>query len=182
MIKLKDLKPTIFTELEKIVPQNKVFEIIGTGAEIDDLYLFMYGERYTADNLDSTKSAQYIKTIYADKWDNAYTLINGMNDILPDLGSKETKTTTHNYKYTDTINDVDNVPVFDSTETGLNNENNRTLVHNETGTDGINEKIENTDKRNIYNFNASWEYLRKNWLNDIVFNDVNVILTMSIHN
>lgn len=182
MIKLNDLKPTIFVELEKLCPNNKVFQVIGTGEEIDALYLFMYGERYTTDDLDSIKSAQYIKTIYADKWDRAYDLVNAMDDILPDLGSKETKTTTHRYKYTDTINDVDNVPVFDSTETGLNSENNRTLTHDETGESGVNERIENTDKRNIYNFNASYEYLRKNWLNDIVFTDVNTILTMSIHN
>lgn len=182
MIKLKDIKPTIFTELEKIIPTNKIFDVFGSGEELDNLYLFSFGERYTTDDLDSIKTAQYIKTIFSDKWDSAYALINGMNEILPDLGSKETRTTVHNYKYTDTIKDTDSVPTFDSTDNSLENENNRTLIHNETGADGTNEKIENIDKRNIYNFNVSYEYLRKNWLYDIVFNDVNNLITMLIHN
>lgn len=182
MTKLNEIKPSIFAELEKIAPDNNLFVVFGTGEELDNIYLYEYGERMTNDDLNSIKTAQYIKTIYLDRWDKAFELFSASDKTLPNIGSQETETTTHKLQYTDTITDTDIVPSFDSTENNIDRLNDRTLTHNEVTDGNINERVRIKDKQSLYNFNTSFEYLRKNYLNDIVFHDVNTLITMYIHN
>lgn len=184
MIKLNTLEPLpdIFNQLEVINPNLKIFEIIGNGTELDSLYLALYGERYTTDTLDSEKSAKFINMLYAKKWDNAYTLIESTDMILSDLGSKDIETVTKKYKYTDTIKDVDSLPAFDDTELNVDTQNDRQLSHDEITDDNVNETVTVKDKKDMDGFNKSYEYLMKNWIYDIVFTDVNSLITLSIHN
>lgn len=182
MITINDLKPTIFTELEKIAPNLKLFEIIGSGQELDDLYIFKYGNRLTSDNLDSAKTANYMKMLYSGAWDSAYYLFQGTQNILPDLGRSDIKTIIHQYKYTDSTNDVNAVPSFDSTELNTETQRDSTFTHDTISGDNVDKTTETNDNKDINDFQKSYEFLMLNWVDDIIFNDVNRFITMYIHN
>lgn len=177
MIQLKNLNPlpTIFSEMEKINPDCKIF-VLCNGSDLDDLYLAMYGGRFTTDNLDSAKTAKYINMLYAKNWDNAFNLFNASGEIMGELGATKSTTITRDNDYTDTSKDTDNVPTYDSTELSIEKSNDRSFNHK------VNTDTETTieDSKNINNFNVSFEYLLKNLICDIVFTNVNDFATVSI--
>lgn len=182
MVKISELKPTIFSELEKIEPNIKLFEIIGSGQELDDLYIMMYGDRMVNDWLDSVKTAKYLKMIYVSSWDNAYYLFKNTGDILPDLGQSGVKTTLREYMYTDTTRDVSSVPSFDSVELNVETQGDTTFTHDEYRDGNINRETITTDNRDIKDFKKSFEFLMVHWVQDVVFNDVNRFITSYVHN
>lgn len=181
MIRIDELNPTVFTELEKIAPNLKLFEIIGTGNEIDNIYVAMYGQRLTTETLDSAKTANYMKMLYANAWDTAYYLFQNTENILPDLGKRDIKTTLTEYKYTDTTNDTDSVPSFDSTDLNTEAQKDVTFTHSEINEDNINRVTVTNEDKDIADFQKSYEFLFTNWVIDIVFNDLNRFITMYIH-
>lgn len=182
MKKISELSPTIFTELEKLKPNLKLFEIIGTGAELDELYIFKYGDRVTSDTLDSAKVARYMQMLYSSAWDGAYYLFQNTENILPDLGKSDVKTTIHQYKYTDSTNDINSVPSFDSTELNTSDQRDTTFTHDTISGDNVDKITETNNNKDINDFQKSYEFLLLNWVQDIIFNDLNRFITMNIHN
>lgn len=175
MIKISEINPTIFSKLQEINPTCKIFSVFG-GTDLDDLYIAKFGERYTSDNLDSTKTAKYLNMLYSDNWDNAYDLFNASGATMGELGSIKSTTITKDTDYTDTTNDTDSVPVYDSTDLAVERNNDRSFNH-KVNTD-ITTTIEDT--KDISRFSQSIDYLKKNYLYDIVFEDVNSFVTYSI--
>lgn len=182
MIKISELKPTVFTEMEKLSPNLKLFEIIGTGVELDNLYIMIFGERLTTDTLDSAKVANYMKMLYSSSWDTAYYLFQNTANTLPDLGKQGRKTTLTEYKYTDTTKDTNSVPSFDSVDLNTETQKDMTFTHSEINDDNINRVTVTNDDKDIAGFKPSYDFLLTNWVIDIVFNDLNRFITQHIHN
>lgn len=177
MKKINELNPTIFVELEKILPDLKLFTL-DNGDSLDSLYIFKYGERVTTDNLDSVKVAGYLKTLYSKNWDKAFDLFTAGDNLMIDFGNMSSKVTTKEYGYTDTVSDLESVPAFDVETAELDRKNERSLVH----VDDVNKTTVTQDDKDISKFNASWEYITKNYIDDVIFNDVNKLITMRVHN
>lgn len=177
MIQLNKIEPlpTIFTEMEKINPDCKIF-VLCNGADLDDLYIAMYGSRYTTENLDSSKTAKYVNILYSKNWDNAFNLFNSSGEIMGELGQTKSTIITRDNEYKDTTNDVDKVPTYDSVILNIEKSNDRDFTH-KVITDS---ETTIEDSKNINNFNVSYEYLLKNLICDIVFSNVNDFVTVSI--
>lgn len=184
MITIAELKPTVFTELQKLKPHIKLFTVIADGSELDNMYIFSYGDRIVPDdNVDSATVAKYMGFLYADSWDSAYYLFQNTQNIIPDLGQFNKTTVTHNYRYTDTIKDVDSLPAFDDKTLQTNNQNDRTFTHDEYfESPNKNEKVTTVEKKDINDFQMSYKFLLLNWVHDIIFNDLNRYLTLYVHN
>lgn len=176
MIQIKDLDTawTVFTEIEKLSPDLRMFTVFGTGAEIDDIYTYEYGYRYVTDDFDSPQAAKRLDKLYAASWDMAYYLFASTDNIIPDLGQQSEKITLTEHRYTDTTA----VAAYDDTELATDS----TVTHDEITGDNINKVTVTDNKKDIRDFTASFEYLRLNWLDDIIFNDVNRFVTLYTHN
>lgn len=177
MIRINELNPTIFVELEKLLPDLKLFTL-ENGDNLDSLYIFKYGERKTTDNLDSAKVAGYLKTLYSKNWDKAFDLFTAGDNLMADFGSMKSKVTTKEYGYTDTVSDIESVPAFDVETAELDRQNEKSLKH----TDDVNTTTVLEDDKDISKFNKAWEYIMVNFIDDVIFNDVNKLITVRVHN
>lgn len=176
MIKIKELNPDIFTELELLIPDLKLFTL-EDGANLDTLYIFKFGDRFIPDDLESPKVARYIKTLYAINWDKAFDLFTAGDNLMKDFGTMGTKETVREYGYTDTVSDLESVPAFDVATPELDKQNEKTLKH----IDDVNRVTVTEDNRDISKFKDSWEYILINYIENIIFNDVNKLITYKIH-
>ena len=176
MKRIKEVNPTIFVDLETLSPELKLFTL-EDGVNLDILYIFKFGERFIPDDLESQKVARFIKTLYAVNWDKAFDLLTAGDKLIPDFGSMSTKETVKEYGYTDTISDLESVPAFDVDTPELDKQNEKTLNH----TDDVNKTLVTEDKRDMSNFKDSWEYVLVNYIENIIFNDVNKLITYKIH-
>lgn len=176
-ISIGELMPKFFTGIETINPNRKIFNV-DTGENLDSIFCFKYSDRLIQSDIDVNKVAQFLNNIYGDNWDSVYNLITTGNNLMLDFGNVESETTTHNYEYTDTIADTEKTPAFDVTVAELDRQTDRTLNH-KVITDTLT-RIKDT--KDISKFTIMWDYIQKNWLDDVVFYDVVKFTTLQIHN
>lgn len=176
MKKIREMDLTIFADLETLVPDLKLFTL-EDGVNLDTLYIFKFGDRFVPDDIDSSKVARFLKTLYSANWDKAFDLFTAGDSLMKDFGTMGTKETVKEYGYTDTVSDVESVPAFDIPTPELDKQNEKTLKH----IDDVNKVTVTEDNRDISKFKDSWEYILVNYIEDIIFNDVNKLITYKIH-
>lgn len=170
------LEPKIFATLETLNPNRKIF-LVDTGVNLDSIYWYRYSDRRLKDDIDIDKVAGFLEKIYGDTWDSAYNLITAGNNLMLDFGNLQSETITRENQYTDTTSEDNNTVAFDVQDPQLDTQlvsefNHTTLVDKET------RLVDNKDMSKFYD---SWNYLKNNWLDDIVFQDVNNFITLKVH-
>lgn len=174
---IRENNPTIFEQLQVLLPDCKIF-LVADGVDLDELYIFKYGNRQTLDDLDSNKTAKYCKMLYADKWDSAYDLITTAQGLMLDMGNMKSTVTTKEYGYTDTVTDTEKIPAFDLPNAELDRQTDRSLTH----IDNVNKTTVLSDDKNIDSFNRAVNVLKVDLIDNVVFADVNRLITYRLHN
>lgn len=168
MTRIKD-KPdlAIFTELEKLKPDMKLFTIIG-GSDLDGMFASLYSERALIyPQKTSEQYARFLDVIYSKKWDNVFDLMTASESTLAGLGlSREESRKTE-----EVVNDIDTIAAFNSESFENNTQNDKTRNVTETRT--------KADK-DIRNFKVSYDYLQNNFIIDTVFADAIDLLTCHV--
>ena len=177
MIKIKNKTDlAIFTELEKLNPDLKLFTL-ENGNNLDVIFNLTYSERtLTSSDRTNEQYAKLLNSLFAKKWDSAFNLFDSANLAISSLGKTDTKTETTNETIKDDTSNINQISAFNVDEFTNDNQNNSTYnrVRDETKT---------TDNKNmeISNFSVSWEYLQKNYIEDIIFNDVVTHITLRVY-
>ncbi len=177
MIKIKNKDGlAIFTALEKIAPDLKLFTL-EDGNNLDLLFNSMYSERtLTSTDRTNEQYANLIKSLFAKKWDGAFDLFDSANLAISSLGVSDTRTETVQEKIKDDTLNINQVSAFNVDDFTNDNQNNSTYNR-------IRDETKTTDNKNmqINNFSVSWEYLQKNYIEDIIFNDVVTHITLRVY-
>lgn len=173
---MREANASVFAEMQLIAPTCKIFQI-ANGATLDAHYLSLYGNRMTFDDFDSQGTAQALKVMFSENWDNAFDLFAASGNLMPDMGNMTSTVTMKEYEYTDNVTDNDSLPAFDSTDLQTDKNSVKELRHT------VNKDVETvkSDSRDISRFGTAFSYLQKNLLHDIVYKDLNSLATLSIH-
>lgn len=177
MMKIKNKTDlAIFTALEKINPDLILFTL-ENGNTLDIIFNSMYSER-TLLNDDRTNEqyAILVNSLFAKKWDSAYKLFDSANTAISSLGISDNKTETIKENVTDNNTNLNQVSAYNVED--FANDSQNTINNNR-----IRDETKTTDYKNmnVNNFSVSWEYLQKNYLEDIIFNDVVTHITLRVY-
>lgn len=176
---LIDYNLSVFGELEKINPDLKLFSV-WTGENLDAYYNIMYGVRVASpilENMTSSQIAQYINSLYANKWDTLLDYTAALYSTLVGGGSSYTETRTTNDASTIKTTNTNNVSAYNDDDFSPNEQE---ITNTENG-GSITEQIEHIDKSlsNI-DYDKYTQYLMTNYIYDTVFSDINNICTLKI--
>lgn len=177
MTTISEVNPTIFQSLYEVNPNLKLFEL-ASGLELDTLYVYKYGDRKCDADLDSKQAATMLNIMHRLKWDNALDLWTNAYTLMQDFGSKDVTTTVKDYSYTDNVHDEKAVPAFDDVEPAIDETNAKVLTHEDT----VNSTTVTKENKKIDDVNPMLDYLQRNFLDDIIFTDVNDLVTYYVHN
>jgi hypothetical protein len=176
--KIKEVNFNLFAEINK-TKKLGIFDFI-PAETMDLLYKSMYGERYVsnlfADN-DITDIADFIIGLYAFRWDNILSFITSSIPVLENYGEKLVETIKDNGTDDNTRTTTDKVSAFND-EDFTNDTNNTDTFKGKT--QNVRERTQLIEKINPIELKNSIEYLKNNFIYDIVFVDVNNVLTLSI--
>lgn len=177
MIKIKNKKDlAIFTALEKIAPDLKLFTL-ENGFNLDLFFNSMYSERtLTSSERTNEQYAELCKSLFAKKWDSAFNLFDSANLAISNLGITDIKTETTSETIKDNTSNVNQVSAFNVDDFTNDNQSNNTYNR-------IRDETKTTDNKNmeISNFSVSWEYLQKNYIQDIIFEDIISHITLRVY-
>lgn len=173
---MNEANASVFTELQLINPDCKIFQI-ENGKSLDAHYLLLYGNRMTFDDFDSQGTANAVNALYVQNWNDAFDLFTSSGELMKDMGNMTSTVTTKDYEYTDSINDTQKLPAYDSVDLQTDKDNTKSLTHK----DVTNVETVKSDSRDISRFGVAFNYLQKNLLHDIVYKDLNALATLSIH-
>ena len=192
---LKDLlqEHGVFEEINKIV--KLPFPVDISPDKIDYMYLVKHGNRKLSlfsKTADIKNLCETISIMYSDKWNSLYKIF--LQDIPYQYDYRRTTTETvkdngtNGQEITDNSTDTVvkevsayNEPDFvgaDKEERTLSNnsnhkQNNENVRERELTTEGTNSNI-------IGNYEKYIQYIEKNFIFDIIFNDVNSVLTLNV--
>lgn len=173
---MSEANASVFAELQLIAPTCKIFQI-ANGASLDAHYLSLYGNRMTFDDFDSQGTAQALKVMFSENWDNAFDLFTASGSLMREMGNATTTITTKEFDYTDSVTNVEKLPAFDSADLQTDKDGTKELNHKVN----VDKETIQSDSKDISRFGTAWQYLQKNLLCDIVYKDLNSLATLSIH-
>lgn len=175
-MKLIDSKLEIFAAIEVAAPDLKIFTL-ESGEKLDLAFIFRHGlVTLLQDNYKSEDIAGFALTLYKQKWDAAFDLFTAANDAMPDIGAASVKITTIKRLYTASRNEIEQVSAFN--ESDFADKENRDYGDS---SDMDETRTETLSDKSIKNFDVSWEYLQKNYIDDILFRDILNLISISVY-
>lgn len=173
---ISDVSFTIFAEIQKLNPQQKIFTNV-TGEDIDNFYLLLYDNRRCLDNFDSVKLAKAFNQIYATRWDSAFEMYQVGQSTMGDLGVIDIKTVANTGDYTDVESTTTKRPAYNEDTAQLDELYERNLTHTDNTT-----KTTTTVNRDLTNFETANNFFNSELFRNVVFKDVNDIILYPIIN
>jgi hypothetical protein len=179
MKKVSEITFNLFEEIEKI-QTLQVFSIFPAKI-LDSYYSVLFASRYLTNYAEITQMsdiANLIVGMFSNKWD---TLTNRMIDLNADVGAYSTKTTHDKLttsKDDNTRNTTNTVSPYDSTDFVNDNKTDEIYSDNGIVNEAYTTTVQNLSSDEI---NTTIDYLQKNLLSDIIFTDINQILTLHIY-
>lgn len=173
---IKESKLTIFETLEKLDGDIKLFRL-ADGSQLDLMLIFSHGQvTLIADDADSETIARYSIAFFKARWDAAFDLFESANLSMADLGNASTKVTESKRMFRSSRNELEQISAYNDTDFADKENRDYKDENNVSATETVTD-----ENKNIKNFNASWEYLQKNYINDIVFRDILHLIGKSIY-
>lgn len=174
---IKEANLTIFEKLEALDNTIKLFTV-ADGQRLDLMLVFAHGKTtLIADDADSETIAKYALTFFRERWDASFDLFASANASMIDLGDSKTTRTEHKRIFTSSRNELEQISAYNDADFA-DKENRNYRDGNETNaTETVTD-----ESKNIKNFAMSWEYLQKNYINDIVFRDVLHLIGKGVYN
>lgn len=174
-----DYNLSVFEELKKINPNLKLFDV-WTPENLDTYYNSMYGCLIASpllESMNSSQIAQYVNSLYADKWNTLLDYTNQLYLTLVGGGSSYTETKTKTDATTVKTTNTNNVSTYNDDNFSPNEQDVSSTENGGT----ITEQIEHIDKSlsNI-DYTKYTQYLTTNCLYDTVFTDINNVCTLKI--
>lgn len=175
-MKISELNPMIFSKIAE--KENlKIFQYF-PASELDIYYLSKYSQR-TANNLLVNNSIDFIAnsliSLYKVKWNNALDYYLNTNSVILNNGFKITTNTTENSNNIMSDDVLEKVSGFNddslATDTERNTSNNNNFNSSKTS---------ETIRSNSIYIKKNLEYLKNDFVYNIIFNDVNDLITLKI--
>lgn len=153
---------------------------------INSIWLAKYGKLFCTPDfevMESQNMANYIADIYVDKWNKLLTAFN--KDYANDFKEvyEETEDNTSSSEGNNTSTEESKISAYDDTGYSPNTNNSQTSTTNDTNTNQSKRNYTRT-KNHITQIDNNIKYLsllKKDFLYDIMFADVNELLTLKIY-